>query len=317
MDFGRVPPSALAQIGFQLGADDPRTRLALARGAGSAHLELRLGCPVWAIKSWLGRVYPHGAASADFLHHYSRSFASIELNATHYRMPDAATIARWIDATPETFRFCPKFPQEISHRGNLSENAATTKEFAHQVLALEGRLGMSFLQLPPSFSPADLPELRRFLESLPRGFQLAVEVRHPAFFREHTLISPLFDLLASTGTHAVILDVSGRRDVLHVSLPTSRVMIRFVGNGLHPTDEPRLRAWTERIVSWTHEGLEELYFFIHQPDDVVAPEAVALMTNLVNSEFAARLPDALEKPLPLWKPLEAAPAKNEAQLKLL
>ena len=190
MDFGRVAPGALAQIGFQLAADDPRTLLALARGAASAHLQLRLGCPVWAIKSWLGRVYPEGTLNAEFLHHYSRSFTSIELNATHYRMPGAATIARWIDATPPTFRFCPKFPQENSRRGTLLENASTTKEFVHLVLALEGRLGMTFLQLPPSFSPADLPELRKFLESLPRGFQLAVEVRHPAFFRKHTLISP-------------------------------------------------------------------------------------------------------------------------------
>jgi uncharacterized protein YecE (DUF72 family) len=312
-----VAPGALAQVDFQLAADDPRTHLALARGAASAHLQLRLGCPVWAVKSWVGRVYPHGTASAEFLHHYSRSFASIELNSTHYRMPDAATIARWIDATPPGFRFCPKFPQDVSHRGTLSENDPLTKEFVHQVMALEGRLGMSFLQLPPSFSPADLPELGKFLESLPRGFQLAVEVRHPAFFRQHTLIAPLYDLLASTGTHPVILDVSGRRDVLHFSLPTAKAMVRFIGNGLHPTDAPRLREWTERIVSWKHEGLEELYFFIHQPDDVVAPEAVALMTNLVNSEFAARLPGALEKPLPLWTPVEAPPPKLPPQLKLL
>ena len=82
----------------------------------------------------------------------------------------------------------------------------------------------------------------------------------------------LLDLLAEHNAGTVITDVAGRRDVLHLGLSSHCAMIRFVGNSLHPTDYLRIDRWLDLLVQWMSEGLREIYFFSHQPDNILSPE---------------------------------------------
>ncbi len=320
MEFGKVSSDILPKIDFSLGPDDVRSWLTLSRlsavSAGvSNSFEVRLGPPAWGSKAWLGKVYPKGTPSPDFLQHFAQQFSTIELNTTHYRIPDDATIEKWLEVTPTSFRFCPKFPQDISHGKSLGLTNSATSEFASQVLKLEERLGISFLQLPPHFAPRDLPELKKFLSFVPADFQLAVEVRHPGFFEDGKFIAPLFDLLSATRTHSVICDVAGRRDVLHLSLPTDRAFVRFIGNGLHSTDLTRMKAWSQRMISWQKLGLKEIYFFVHQPDDILAPEGIRQMAEVLNLVISEHAPGILKRPIPSWAPIaEAADAPSSQQM---
>ncbi len=52
-------------------------------------------------------------------------------------------------------------------------------------------------------------------------------------------------------------------------------MVRFVGNGLHPSDFSRIEEWATRLKSWFENGLQEVYFFTHEPDNLLAPELTA------------------------------------------
>ncbi len=261
---------------------------------------------MWAVKEWVGKVYPIGTQAKDFLTLYSRQFNSIELNSTHYGIPDDTTVARWREATPNGFKFNVKFFQNISHHHALDQNAVLTREFIQSVMSLEDRLGLCFLQLPPTFSPDSLSHLRNFLKQIPRDLQLAVEVRHPAFFHDHHLASHLFDLLHDSGSHAVITDVAGRRDVLHTSLPSSRVMVRFIGNAIDEIDDVRLQAWTERLNTWIKMGLEQVEFFVHEPGDRTAPEVIGRFIDRLNAECGLHVPR--------WTPVDSPQAP---QLSLL
>jgi hypothetical protein len=49
-------------------------------------------------------------------------------------------------------------------------------------------------------------------------------------------------------------------------------MVRFVGNALHPSDHARIDAWVDRLATLRAAGLERCLFFVHQPDDLLAPE---------------------------------------------
>lgn len=235
-------------------------------------------------------MYPQGTDPKDFLYHYSRQFTSIELNTTHYRIPDKETIAKWRETTPEGFKFCPKWPQEISHHSPLSSRAVLIREFVTNVMELSDRLGLTFLQLPPHFTPNDGRDLALFLKELPREFPLAIEFRHPAFFQEHRLRDPIYNLLAAAGATVVITDVAGRRDVLHTSLPTTKVLVRFIGNDLHATDDTRILEWAARLKSWLALGLTEVEFFIHQPGDLSAPELIARLIDRLNEACGLSLP---------------------------
>ncbi len=296
MEFGKVPASILGTIDLRLPPPDPRTDELLGSKGRFPQLRVGVGCPLWGAKEWVGTVYPRGAKPTEYLSHYAGQFTSIELNTTHYRVPDRATVLAWRAQTPEDFRFCPKWPQEISHRWRLDINRDLVREFVSNLLLLEDRLGISFLQLPPTFSPRDLPELERFLRSLPREFPIAVEVRHPGFFESQKLIPAYYELLARLKVHVVITDVAGRRDVLHNSLTTPRCLVRFIGNDAPEYDHKRLDEWVERIDDWIQKGLEQIEFFTHQPSDATMPDLAAYFINRLNEKSGLGLR--------LWQPMK-------------
>jgi uncharacterized protein YecE (DUF72 family) len=105
---------------------------------------------------------------------YGKQFNTIELNSTHYHIPGPDTIDRWRQAVPADFRFCPKFPQLISHEAQLRSTQSLTATFCEAIAGLEEKLGDSFLQLPPGFGPNQLPDLEAFVQFVPETVPLAV-----------------------------------------------------------------------------------------------------------------------------------------------
>ncbi|MEZ4905865.1 MAG: DUF72 domain-containing protein [Spirosomataceae bacterium] len=103
-----------------------------------------VGPPIWANKQWVGKIYPSNAKEKDFLYYYTRQFNTIELNVTHYQIPNEATVQRWKEAAHKDFRFCPKWPQEISHDRQLIGCEALSQAFTQAVLGLGENLGTTF-----------------------------------------------------------------------------------------------------------------------------------------------------------------------------
>ena len=231
-----------------------------------------IGCTGWAMKEWAGTVYPPGARPGDYLAHYGQQFNTIELNATHYRVPSPETIEKWSRDTPADFRFCPKVPQAISHSRDLGTNTAQIEAFAYAMSGLGVRLGPSFLQLPPYFGLERWGILARFLERWPKHIPIAIEFREASWFRGGDLHPDAIQVLEAHQAGAVITDVAGRRDVLHLRVTAPFVLLRFVGNDLHASDYERARAWAAQIQHWFAQGLPALYFFAHEPDNLQAPQ---------------------------------------------
>ena len=107
---------------------------------------------------------------------------------------------------------------------------------------------------------------------------VAVELRHADWFKDEGI----FKYLRSKELSSIISDVSGRRDVLHMNVTSPSVMIRFVGNNFHPTDYTRLDEWISKLKQWSNTGLKEVYFFVHEPDDVSCPEIADYFINQLN-----------------------------------
>ncbi|UOR04498.1 DUF72 domain-containing protein [Hymenobacter aerilatus] len=270
MDFGRL--SDLRYVDFSLPPDHPATAAVLARTTATpVSPAVYVGCPIWTNKAWLGSYFPAGIKDADYLHYYARQFNSIELNTTHYRIPDAPTVRRWRDAVPPSFRFCPKLPQSISHDRALYNADDLTLSFCRSIGELGERLGWAFLQLSPHFGPENLPRLERYLLDFPAEIPLAVELRHPAWFAHAELFATVSAMLEALGKTLVLSDVAGRRDVLHMRLTTPTAFIRLNGHGLVPSDYQRADAWAERLAAWLGTGLQTAYVFIHQKDIMHSP----------------------------------------------
>jgi len=287
MQFGHLQEDELNAITFTLPADGPFTKLVLA-GPRKKPPQVYAGCAKWGRKEWVGNLYPEKTKEADFLDHYIRHFNSIELNATHYKIYTPEEIAVWANkAGNNNFKFCPKVPQAISHFSDLVSPKAkeTTDKFLKGVVAFKEHLGPVFLQLSDRFSPLKKDNLYIYLKGLPKDRQFFVEVRHPGWYADAVVRKEYFQTLQELNIGAVILDTAGRRDCIHMELTVPKAFIRFTGNNLHATDYIRIDQWVKRVKKWLANGLEELYFFMHQPDETFTPEACNYFLQELKTNF--------------------------------
>lgn len=293
MEFGKL--ERVDAVNWDLPSEDPLSRPYL-NSLGGGVTKFYIGAPAWGRKEWIGRIYPPKTPASEFLFHYSRNFNCIELNTTHYRIPTPDTIAAWVSKVPDDFRFCPKLPQVISHDGGGLRNAGLLAEWIKAIDLFGSNLGPCFLQLPPQFSYSFKADLFQFLKMWPDSYELTLEFRHPSWFQGGHVLPPLVEYLQRRKIGLVITDVAGRRDVLHTSISAPYSMLRFIGNELHSSDYMRARSWAERIHLWQQQGIKRFFFIVHQPDDIMTPEATDMVITELNEVCGAGL-NPLAKPL--------------------
>lgn len=295
MDFGRV--ADLSSIAFQLPEDAPFTSQLLTDKQNSfSNEQFYIGAPVWSNKEWIGKIYPGTTKSNEMLYHYARQFNTIELNVTHYQVPSEKTIQAWRQAVTPTFKFCPKWPQIISHDSMLRGLYEVKQEFIRNILQLEENLGITFLQLGPTFDTSYMVDLDRFLKQLPEGFPIALEFRHPSWFEDKAKFNALLAYLHKRNIGMVITDVPGRRDVLHMGLSIPTLTLRFVGNELHPTDYTRSNDWITRLGQWFSSGLEKAFIFIHCGENTLAPELTKYWVDQLNTTLHTTIAPPVIRP---------------------
>jgi uncharacterized protein YecE (DUF72 family) len=291
MEFGKL--SDISKVNWTLPQEDPKIHEVLSHSKNN--FKLYVGATAWGNRHYLGKIYPPKTGAEEFLAYYAKYFSCIELNSSHYRVPDVQTVKGWREMVGTTFKFCPKLHKDISHSRQGLTDPNLLAHWFHFIEGLGDNLGPCFIQFHEMFSYADKNFLFRFLELWPKHFKLAIELRHTSWFEHHKILPALTDYLYKRGIGLVITDVAGRRDVLHSSLSTDFSLLRLVGNNLDPSDERRLKDWANRIKAWEMIGLSDFYLFLHQPDDMMTFEF---------SEVAAKVLDQVGfKELPLKKPI--------------
>ncbi len=259
--------------------------------------QVYIGCPVWGDKGFVGKVYSKGTKSSDFLRQYCQQFNSIEVNSTHYNIPSVTQVAKWKQQATPGFIFCPKTPQFVSHRIELVDKVAVMDEFLGNIYELKEHLGPIFIQLPPYYKPEYIQHLHDFLEVLPTDLNFALELRHEAWFGNTFVEKQVYELLSHFNTTYIITDTPGRRDVLHQMITTDKVFIRFLGHNLHPTDYTRIDNWVDQLITWINKGVNEVYFFMHQPDKHNCADLAIYMAQQFkkHSDIAIKVPEIIGK----------------------
>jgi uncharacterized protein YecE (DUF72 family) len=291
MEFGRVKPEELFEVDFSLPPDPELTIKTLAASKNDKPLQVHVGCAKWGRKEWLGKIYPPKTKEVNFLDEYVKHFDSIELNATFYNTYGPETITKWKEKADQNpnFKFCPKFSQTISHFRRFKNADDITTQYYEGIMAFGDKLGPLFLQVGDNFTPKSLPDLKTYLEKLPKDVPVFLELRHKEWFAVPETRDNIFNLLHQLNIGAVITDASGRRDVVHMELPTPHAFIRFVGNSLHPTDYTRIDEWVERIIQWHQIGLQSVWFFMHQHDERYSPELADYVIEQLNKKLGLSL----------------------------
>ncbi|PID45107.1 MAG: hypothetical protein CSB47_10145 [Proteobacteria bacterium] len=251
----------------------------------SPSLAYYIGLPQWHHEKW----YAPDTRKEDSLTTYSQHFSSVEGNNSFYGLPSALSIQHWAEQTPENFRFCFKFPRDISHSGNLLHCDHLVKEFLARIEPLGKRLGIIWLQFSTEFSPEQLSSLSTFLARLPKHLEYGVEVRNQRFFEKGQDEKTLNQILIQHRVNRVIFDTrclfthpaedpdtraafhEKPRVPTHVIATGDSPMVRFMGPHLTELSHDKLRPWVKKIIQWIDEG-KTPYIFFHTPGNEFAAD---------------------------------------------
>ncbi|MGK7890008.1 MAG: DUF72 domain-containing protein [Leptolyngbyaceae cyanobacterium] len=276
-----------------------------------------IGCAIWAYRPWVGELYPDGSQSGNFLKLYGDRFMTVEGNTTFYSVPSAATVERWGQDTPPSFKFCLKLPKTITHKGPLAPKLAPTIEFLERVRPLGPRLGPLLIQLPPSYSPHYVEDLVEFLTQFPRAdYPVAVEVRHIDWFTP-AIATQLNQYLTNLGVGRALLDSRPiyeceddpqlRSERRKPQVPLQPVitapfsLIRYISHPGLTQNQTYLTQWVHQVAQWHCQDID-LYFFVHCPVEERSPH--------IARHFQAQLETAGVDILPLpWNQLASPPTQ--------
>jgi uncharacterized protein YecE (DUF72 family) len=212
---------------------------------------IRIGCSGWNYAHWRNGVfYPPRCAARHWLAYYARSFDTVEVNSTFYRLPKPAAVERWVEETPDGFVFAVKASRYLTHVKRLRDIGENLALFDERIAPLRAspKLGPTLWQLPPNFK-CDLDRLAAALEQLPRGERHAFEFRHPSWFRD--------ELYALLREHDVALAIGERPKVNGFQaheLTADFTFVRFHGgtHGAHGNyAHGELEEWAARFRRWS------------------------------------------------------------------
>jgi len=278
MKFGKL--ENISNVNFSL-PPEPRNNTYIFKNLKKGKTKLHIGCTGWSMPEWKGIYYPHKASAKSFLQHYSKQFNTIEFNTTHYNIPKRETVKRWKEESADDFIFCPKVFKFISHTKKLGTDGDRIFRMIDNLSFFEEKLGPMFMQLPPYFGIDRLDVLETFLKEWPEQIKLSIELRNESWYKRVDLIDNLQDLIVSYGQILLITDVAGRRDIMHMRICNDYLMVRWVGNGLHETDYTRIDEWVQKISYYAENGIKDVYFFTHEPDNILAPDIASYLCSKV------------------------------------
>ncbi|WP_379969944.1 DUF72 domain-containing protein [Epilithonimonas sp. UC225_85] len=150
----------------------------------ASKIKYHIGCSGFYNADWKGSLYPADSQNKDFLKLYSKTFDIVEINSTFYRKPTAKTLQKWVDETPDNFKFFIKIPKTISHQKPFENKKEEILEFCNHIkIHLENKLAGLLFQFPPSFhnTPENLNWLK---ENLPADHLIVVEFRHNSWWND-------------------------------------------------------------------------------------------------------------------------------------
>jgi|SRR5688572_16403089 len=234
-----------------------------------------IGISGWTYAGWRGVFYPPKLAHRRELEYASRTFNSIEINGTFYRLQRPENFVHWRDQTPRGFRFAVKGSRFITHMKQLREvRAPLANFFASGVLRLEDKLGPLLWQFSDRMR-FDADRFATFLELLPRTeraatrlarghdqrvtgrasfhtetdrrLRHAIEVRHPSFFCDDFL-----HLLRAHNAALVFSDAAADWPYAE-DITADFIYVRLHGaEELYASgyDDPALDEWARRARYW-------------------------------------------------------------------
>jgi uncharacterized protein YecE (DUF72 family) len=235
--------------------------------------QLRIGTSGWIYRHWRGVFYPPKLPMNRWFDFYSRSFNTVEINNSFYRLPSPEAFDAWTRQAPPGFIYAVKASRFLTHMKKLKDPDEPLANILGRTRMLGPYLGPILYQLPPRWH-CDVERLRQFLERLPGDLRHVLEFRDPSWYT-----AAVRDLLTEHGVGFCIHDLRGQACPDWVT--ARHVYLRFHGPtetayaGKYPPS--RLRRWVGRIGTYLEAGHDVYAYFNNDDAGHAVADAQALL----------------------------------------
>jgi uncharacterized protein YecE (DUF72 family) len=252
-------------------------------------------------KGWANTFYPEKWPKSESLEFYITQFPTVEINTTFYRLPALSMVRGWDKRAPKGFVYAVKGSRYITHQKKLVNLGHALRRYFARIKPLAEHTGPVLWQLPPNLGK-DSERLDKFLGKLPKGYDYAVEFRHPSWFDAET-----FDLLREHNVCNVWL--SSMRMPMDFTTTGDFVYLRFHGleNGAaHDYTRDQLKPWAEQLSAAAKNGKPCFVYFNNDWNtraplnarmlmDMVGDAAVEPFERYIESKPRFEVPDVKPK----------------------
>jgi len=216
-----------------------------------------IGTSGWVYPHWSGVYYPRELRQRDWFGYYAKSFSTVEVNNTFYRLPKERAWEHWREQAPVGFRYAFKGSRFITHIKGLRDCEAAVDAFLERARLLGEHLGPLLWQLPPQ-QRCDLERLEAFLMVLPRDVQHVFEFRREDWFQPETFATLRRHNMGFCAYHMVDAETP-------LEATTDVAYLRFHGSealyGGRYSDE-QLAGWAARLRSLP-DDVREIYVYFN------------------------------------------------------
>lgn len=217
-------------------------------------------------------IYQPASKSNEKLMDYSAHFPVVELDATFYAVQPARNIQKWIDETPDHFRYIVKAYQGITghHRGELPFTSLDEMyelfKISIEPLKAAGKLAMILVQFPPWFdcTKENVDQIRYVCEKL-NGFDIAIEFRHQSWYSSAFIHKTIAFLKELHVIHSVCDEPQaglGSIPLVPISTREDKVLFRLHGRNVHgwrnTTGDSEAWRKVRYLYNYNEEEFEEI-----------------------------------------------------------
>ncbi len=215
--------------------------------------------------------FPPPFENASRLTYYSTLFNSIEFNSSFYKIPQAATVAKWSASVSDNFTFTFKLWKGITHNKGLLFNKEDVSSFFNAINAVKDKKGCLLIQFPPSLGREYIAQLDTLLSCISEintapAWKVAIEFRNTTWYHEK-----VYDLVYSFGATLVIQDIP-KSATPFINQTSDFIYIRFhgpTGNYRGSYSNDFLHEYAAYISEWIEEGKNVYVYFNNTMGDAI------------------------------------------------
>jgi uncharacterized protein YecE (DUF72 family) len=233
--------------------------------------KIYIGTSGWHYKHWKGTFYPAGIKESDQFPEYQKSFQTVEINNSFYRMPSTETFEAWRDAAPKKFVFAVKASRFLTHAKKLIVDKRSIDLLITHAGKLEEKLAVILFQLPPRWK-LNVERLREFIGALPKGYRYTFEFREQSWYNDE-----VYAILKESNCAFCIYELGGHLSPIEVTADFIYIRLHGPGEkyqGSYP--DKTLKEWVARCKDWLKKGKDVFVYFDNDQEGYAAFNALRM-----------------------------------------